>query len=120
MPTASSACPAARPLCGFSDEVRLGDVGWPCPTMRFGVGQLSLDLEALGDDLIRRPAVEHALAPCFVGGVEAMQPLLEVGMRMDDQAQHLAATRSLEARGFAVGLRSSRSAAKPRPRRPLR
>jgi hypothetical protein len=47
--------------------------------MRLWVGELATSLEALGDDLIRRLAVQHALAPGVVGGVEPAQQPLELG-----------------------------------------
>ena len=42
------------------------------------VGELATSLETLGDDPVRRFAVEHALAPGVVGGVATAQQLFEV------------------------------------------
>src|SRR3712207_7108163 len=58
--------------------------------MRLGVGQPPSGLEALGDDLVRRLAVEHALAAGVVGGVEAAQQPLEVPVGVHGDAEHLA------------------------------
>ena len=73
--------------------------------MRLGVGQLAPGFEALGDDLIRRLAIEHALPAGVVGGVEAAQQLLEIPVRIDGNAQHLAADAAIEALHHAIGLR---------------
>src|SRR5829696_4707240 len=67
-------------LGGFGDEAGLGDVRWSGAAMRPGVGEPSARLEALGDDLIGRLAVQHALAAGVVGGVEAAQQPLEVAV----------------------------------------
>jgi hypothetical protein len=72
--------------------------------VRLGIDQLSSGLEALGDDLIRRLAVQHALAAGVVGGVEAAQQMLEVAVGMDGDAQHLAADPAVEALHHAVGV----------------
>ena len=76
--------------------------------MRLGIDQLSPGLEALGDDLIRRLAVQHALAPGVVGGVEAAQRMLEVAVGMDGDAQHLAPDPAVEALHHAVGVGRAR------------
>ena len=59
-------------LGGFGAEAGLGIVRWSCAAVRPGIGELA----ALGDDLVGRLAVQHALAAGVVGGVEAAQQLL--------------------------------------------
>ncbi len=90
---------------GFGDEARPGDVLGSGAAMRLGVGQPPSGLEALGDDLVRRLAVEHALAAGVVGGVEAAQQLLELLVGPDGDAEHLAADAAVEALHHAVRVR---------------
>lgn len=73
--------------------------------MRLCVRQPRPLCEALGHHLIGRLAVECALSPCVVGGVEAAQQLLELAVRVDGDAQHLGTDAAVEALDHAVGLR---------------
>ena len=78
----------------FCDEAGLGDVLWPGSTFRclgFGAAELSSNSEALLDDLIGCLAVEDALAAGVVGGVEAPEQPLQLGVRPNGDAQHAAA-----------------------------
>ncbi len=69
------------------------------------VGQPGPDLEVGADDLVRRQALEDALAAGVVGRAEALEESLEGGMAVDGQAQHLVLDPAVEALGHAVGLR---------------
>ncbi|MBU8541875.1 hypothetical protein [Falsiroseomonas tokyonensis] len=70
-------------LGGFNDEACLGDVSRACPALRLGPDELASRFEALGDELVERLAVEHALAAGVVGGIEAAEQLLELDVRPD-------------------------------------
>jgi hypothetical protein len=72
--------------------------------VRFGVDKLALGLESLCDDLIRRFAIKHALAPSIISGIETAEELLEIPMRVKCDAQHLAADPTVEALDQAIGL----------------
>jgi hypothetical protein len=73
--------------------------------MRLGIGELAARLEAFGDDLVRRLAVEHALAAGVVGGSEAAEQPLELLVGPDGDAEHLGADPAIEALHHAVGVR---------------
>ncbi len=73
--------------------------------MRCGVGEFGFGFEVLGCDLIWCLAVQHPLAPGIVGLVEAAQQLFQGTVRVDVDAQHLAADPAVEALDHAVGLR---------------
>jgi hypothetical protein len=74
-----------------------------CPAMWLGTGELVPSFAAFRDDLIRRLAVEHALAEGVVGGVEPAQELLEVTVRVNGDAQHLPADPTIKALHHAIG-----------------
>ena len=59
----------------------------------------------LGDDSVGCLAVQHALAPGIVGGVEAAQKLFELAVRVDGSAEHFRADAAVEALDQTVGLR---------------
>src|SRR5947209_13422710 len=78
--------------------------------MRFNMGELVTGLEALRHELMRGFAVEHALAASVVRSVEPAQKLLEVPVRVDGDAEHLATNSTGKAlhpavRLWGVGLR---------------
>jgi hypothetical protein len=58
--------------------------------------------EAFGGDLVRGRAVEDALTAAIVGGVAAAQQLFELGVRVDGDAEHLAADAAVEAIDHAI------------------
>ena len=92
-------------LGGLCDEAGLGDIGWSCAAVRLRIGELAARLEALGDDLVGRLAVEHALAAGVVGGVEPAQQPFELGVGPDGDAEHLGADPAIEALHHAIRLR---------------
>ena len=95
-------------LGGLSDEPSSGDVVWSCSTLWLRVAEFAALLEALGDDLVRCLAVEGTLAAAVIGGIEATEQLLKLGMRVDGDTEHLAADAAIEALHHAVGLRRVR------------
>src|SRR3712207_5980292 len=72
--------------------------------MRLGLGALALGFETFADNLIGCLAVEHALAAGVVGGIEAAQQLFKILVRIDGNAQHLAADTAIAALHHAIGL----------------
>ncbi len=72
--------------------------------MRLSVGQLATGFETFADHLIGCLAVEHALAAGVVGGIEAAQQLVKILVRIEGNAQHLAADTAIEALHHAIGL----------------
>ena len=67
----------------------------PFRGLGFGAGELSSRPEALLDDLVGCFAVEDALAPGVVGGVEAAEQLLKLGVRPDGDPSTSLPTRPL-------------------------
>src|ERR1700712_989811 len=61
-------------------------------------------VEMLGSDLVWCPAGQHPLAPGIVGSVEATQQLFERPVRVDVDAEDLAADPAVETLDHTVGL----------------
>src|SRR5215208_3116377 len=95
-----------RDLLGsFGDEACLGDVLGSGSALRPWVGEPATRFEAFSDDLVWCFAVEHALVAGVVGSIEAAQQLLELDMRVDGDAEYLAADAAVEALDHAIRLR---------------
>jgi hypothetical protein len=67
--------------------------------VRPGIGEFGFGFKALSNDLIGGLAVEHALMPGIVGGVEAAQELLPRAMRVNSDSEHLTADAAIEPLG---------------------
>src|ERR1700712_2284177 len=95
-----------RDLLGiFSDQTGFGDVTWSGPPGGLVLSQCRLGGEPLSHDLIGRPRLQHTPPTRVVSGVEAMQELFELMMRIDGDGKHLRADAAIEALDHAVGLR---------------
>src|ERR1700712_5603405 len=98
-----------RDLLGiFSDEAGFGDVTWSGPPGGLVLSQCRLGGEPLSHDLIGRPGLQHTLPTRVVSGVEAMQELFELGVRVDGDGEHLGTDAAVEALDHAIGLRRAR------------
>jgi hypothetical protein len=74
-----------------------------------GCGKAWFFLKPFGDDLVWCSSVENALPPRIVGSVEAAKQLLEVMMRIDSDAEHLAADAAVEALNHTIRLWGART-----------
>jgi hypothetical protein len=72
--------------------------------VRFGSDELATGLEAFRHDLIGGFTVEHALAARIVSSVEPAQKLLEVPVRVEGDAEHLAADSTVKTLHHAIRL----------------
>ena len=70
-----------------------------------GLAELWPRLEAIGDDLVGCPSLEDTLTPRVVGDIESAKQLLEVAVRVDGDAWHLATDAAVAAFDHAIRLR---------------
>src|SRR5215204_4644793 len=82
---------------GFGQDTRVGG------RLIALVGELGIGLHPSAHHLIRRDALQHALAPRIIGTVEALQQDLQIRMAVDRNPQHLPLHAAVEALDHAVG-----------------